>query len=114
MTPETKIKRAICQWLRLKHVFIFTHDSVGIYDPTRKRFRTNHDPFRKKGVSDVLGIWQGKFLAIEVKTPRTYATKEQKEFIEDVRANGGVAFIARSIEDVEAGLLAWIMRKDSE
>lgn len=100
MTPETAIKRQICSWLQLNGIFIFTHDSVGIYDPIKKKFRLNKDPFRLRGVSDLLGLYNGKFLAIEVKRPGTYPTKEQKEFIKKVNKLGGIAFVARSIDDV--------------
>lgn len=39
------------------------------------------------------------FTAVEVKTPRGKATTEQKAFIEHVRNAGGIAGIARSVDD---------------
>lgn len=104
LSREMGIKRVICSWLTLKGAFIFTHDSVGIWDPTRKVYRTNKDPYRLKGVADVLGIWAGKFLAIEVKVKGNYPTPEQKEFLANVNRLGGIGMIARSIEDVEREL----------
>lgn len=104
MTPETAIKRVICTWLKYQKCFCFVHDSVGIYDPTRKAYRTNKDPHRIKGVSDVLGIWKGKFLAIEVKVPGKYPTHEQRAFLDKVNKEGGIGFVARSLEDVIAQL----------
>lgn len=104
MTPEGRIKNAIFSWLKIHRALVFTHDSVGIYDPKINRFRMNMSPHRRKGVSDILGIWEKRFLAIEVKVPGKYATKEQKEFLADVEAHGGIAFVARSIDDVEARL----------
>jgi penicillin-binding protein-related factor A (putative recombinase) len=105
MTPETFIKRTICSWLKGRGAFIFVHDSVGIFDPIRRGFRKNYDPHRIKGVSDILGIWKGQFLAIEVKVAKKYPSKEQKEFIANVIEHGGVAFVARSVEDCEKELL---------
>jgi hypothetical protein len=58
-----------------------------------------------RGVSDVLGVLPGgRFLAIECKGPTGRPSPEQVEFIERVRAAGGVAFVARSLEDVKKGL----------
>lgn len=104
MTPEALIRNSICSWLSAKRALCFVHDSVGIYDPVRKCFRANNCRYRIKGVSDILGIWQGKFLAIEVKVKGKYATPEQKRFIEWVTEHGGIAFVARSIDDVKAVL----------
>lgn len=53
-----------------------------------------------KGGSDIIGISpDGRFLAIEVKTPKGRPTKEQMRFIEAVRNAGGIAGIARSPEE---------------
>lgn len=58
-----------------------------------------------KGVSDVLGILpDGRFLAIECKAATGNPSPEQIAFLEAIRARGGVAFVARSLEDVKAGL----------
>ena len=52
------------------------------------------------GSSDIIGISPtGKFLALEVKTSKGRATKEQLRFIEAVNNAGGKAGIARSVED---------------
>lgn len=49
------------------------------------------------GSSDLIGIAPGgRFLAVEIKTPKGKATPEQLRFIEAVRARGGIAGIARS------------------
>lgn len=53
-----------------------------------------------RGGSDIIGISpDGRFLAIEVKTPKGRPTKEQLRFIEAVRRAGGIAGIARSVDD---------------
>ena len=104
MTPEVALRRRICAWLRFHGALVWVHDSVGIWDPTKKTFRRNVDPYRRKGVSDILGIWKGKFVAIEVKIKGRYATKEQEEFIEDVNKSGGIGLIAYSLEMVQERL----------
>ena len=41
------------------------------------------------------------FLAIEVKTPKGRVRPEQQKFINCVKKAGGIAFVARSVEDVK-------------
>ena len=52
------------------------------------------------GVPDIIGVYQGRMLAIEVKTERGKLSPHQEKFIANINANGGLAFVARSIEDV--------------
>ena len=57
-----------------------------------------------KGLSDIIGMWKGKFFAIEVKDWKGEVSAEQQHFIEIVKRLGGIAFVARSLEDVYAHL----------
>lgn len=53
-----------------------------------------------KGGSDIIGIAPcGRFLAVEVKTARGRVTPEQTRFIEAVIQAGGIAGIARCVDD---------------
>jgi hypothetical protein len=52
------------------------------------------------GSSDLIGIAPcGRFLAVEVKTATGRVTKEQQTFIDAVCRAGGIAGIARSVDD---------------
>lgn len=53
------------------------------------------------GGSDLIGIYKptGQFLAVEVKSPKGKPSPAQLNFIEQVRAAGGIAGVARSPED---------------
>ncbi len=53
------------------------------------------------GSSDIIGIYEGRFIAIECKVGNAKLTKEQEIFIEAVKNQGGVAFVARSEDDVK-------------
>ena len=54
------------------------------------------------GISDIVGVLNdGRFLAIEVKRPKGKPTKAQQFFIDLVNEAGGLAFVARSLEEVE-------------
>ena len=51
---------------------------------------------------DMVGQQLAVFAAVEVKTPTGRPTPEQTTFLEHVAAAGGLAGIARSVEDAEA------------
>jgi hypothetical protein len=57
------------------------------------------------GCPDVLGqLTDGRVLAVETKRPSGELTPEQAAFLERVRSNGGVAVVARSVDDVMGAL----------
>ncbi len=100
---ETDTVRAILEWLALRRVFAWRNNTTGVYDPTRKCFRKFTG---MKGVSDILGVLPGgRLLAIEAKKKGGYPTPEQRAFIEAVNDAGGLAFVARSVDDVETRLI---------
>ncbi len=60
----------------------------------------------KTGTSDIISCQPGtgKLIAIEVKRQGYKPTKKQQRFIETIRNLGGIAFVARSVEDVKKEL----------
>ena len=78
----------------------------------------------KSGVSDILGLYQGRFLAIEVKRPSIskktgqfiYRTQEelvkkaspgQVSFVDQINKSGGCAFFADSLEVVKEQMILY-------
>ena len=53
-----------------------------------------------KGVADIIGCFRGRFLAIEVKNQKGKLSEYQEAFLENVRRSGGIAFVARNVQDV--------------
>lgn len=94
MTPEGLVKRAICDHLKARQIFFWINQAGKM--PGRK--------LAKVGITDILGIYKGKFLAIEVKSAKGSTTLDQIIFMREVRAAGGIAFVARSVLDVEREL----------
>jgi len=89
LTPETRLKKAIKQYLKAIGVFHFhALQGLGAY----------------KGIADIIGIYKKRFLAIEVKSPNGKLSKYQEIFLSQVRNNGGIAIVAYSIDDVIDGL----------
>lgn len=53
------------------------------------------------GSSDIIGIYRGRFVAIEVKTDSGRLSPDQEKFLQAVSENGGIAGIARGVEDIK-------------
>jgi hypothetical protein len=91
MTPEGNVLADIKQYLAARGIFFF-------------RFNTGRRggvSFGIKGAPDIVGILPGgRFLAIEVKGPGGKASIDQLQVLGDIAKNGGVAFVAFSIDDV--------------
>lgn len=51
--------------------------------------------------SDMIGKKVALFTCIEVKTQTGRLTKEQVNFLEAVKSAGGIAFVARSVDEAE-------------
>lgn len=82
---EKEITREIRAYLKIRGVFHW------------KVFQTLGSTV---GCPDILGIYKGKFLGIEVKTKSGKLSERQALFIEQINMEGGLAFVARSVDDV--------------
>ena len=56
------------------------------------------------GVSDIIGCYNGRMIAIELKAPKGVVSDAQQAFIDRINEAGGIAFVARSLDDVIEGL----------
>lgn len=101
---EKAIENQILSWLKIKKIFAFKVESVGVFDQKLGRYRMKHSVHKRNGISDIIGIFENRFLAIEVKALKGRLSDHQREFLEEVNENGGIGFVARSIEDVEQEL----------
>lgn len=94
---ESDIQKAILQLLLAKRIFVWRQNTGTVEVEDR------YVSFGARGTSDILGIYPGgRFLAIEVKRPKTgKLSPEQVTFLQKVRKNGGIAMVADSVADVE-------------
>lgn len=60
----------------------------------------------QKGVLDIAACLKGRFLAIDAKIGRDRLSPAQTKFCQAVERAGGIAFAAKSVEDVAARLKA--------
>ena len=72
-------------------------ESIGAY--TFKTIEAN-----KSGVADICACLNGKYIAVEVKKLGGVTSAIQKAHIDLVRAAGGIAFVAYSVDDVKSHL----------
>ena len=94
---ETDIQKSIIEVLEYHpQVAYFWRHNVGFIKRPGRAVR-----FGIPGQSDILGILKGgRFLAIEIKKPKKDREPEQVKFQDTVNQAGGLAFVARSIDDV--------------
>lgn len=91
-------------------------DLLGVHPKIALAWRQNTGGFRVddryiraafKGCSDILGMLVGgRFFAIEVKRQGELPTPDQIAFLLAVNRGGGLAFVARDLDDVVAKLAA--------
>lgn len=127
MITEKQIENDILTYLKSKRIFCWKAQVVGVFDPKKKVFRKSKNLHHINGVSDILGVYESRFMAIEVKRPyisqktlqikhRTQeeleklASDEQLIFLNEIKKNGGVAFMADSIDVVKEQLELWKIR----
>lgn len=66
-------------------------------------FKIHGGPMQMSGISDLIGVYKGRFYAIEVKTEdnKRGTTRLQEIFLEIINNCGGVGFVATSVEEVK-------------
>lgn len=100
-TSEQDIVNAILQYLQLNRCLVWRQNQGGMkasYNGKTRFVRFS----RVSGISDIIGMTaNGRFLALEVKKPGKKPEPHQQEFLERVRAHGGIAECVHSIEEVQ-------------
>jgi hypothetical protein len=56
------------------------------------------------GGADLIGVYRGLFVAIELKTPIGRQSKEQRQYQQLVERKGGVYVVIRSVDDARSWL----------
>lgn len=95
---EQDIQKGILDYLKLRHYVVFKHHSTGFGNREGKPV---YFKYGDKGIADIIGCApNGRFIAIEVKKKGNHPSEDQIKFLEKVRANRGIGFVAYSLEDV--------------
>ena len=95
MNPESKLMHRISAAICEKGCFVLRTNSGVYYDSQGNRITIGF-----KGLSDLVGFRpDGKFFALEIKTPTGRPSPEQIKFIDFCHSKGIPAGIARSVEE---------------
>lgn len=98
---EKAIENSILHWLSWKGYYAWKTKTTGTYDQKRGRF-LKPSPLYRTGISDIVGLFDnGRIFCIEVKSRKGKTQPNQDLFLSEIKKRGGLAFVARSIEDVE-------------
>lgn len=100
---ETEIQTAICDYLAYrKNIMFWRQNSSGSFFKGSDGSRQFRKPpkYAKNGVPDIIVVKEGKFIGLEVKTPKGRISEAQKLFKEQLEAVGGKYFTVSSIDDV--------------
>lgn len=64
-------------------------------------FMPNARAFGKIGVSDIIALKHGRYMAVETKLKAEAASPAQERFLQDIREHGGIGFVV-SFTNLEA------------
>ena len=94
MNKETVIMHQIMAVLSAKGCFVMRTNSGVYFDSQGNRITIGF-----KGLSDLVGFRpDGRFFALEIKTPTGRPSKEQIKFVEFCMTRGAIAGIVNSVE----------------
>jgi len=115
LLSETRIQQEIRLACSRGPVRLWRNNSGSLPDPRTGRYvqfgvgspgGSDLIGYRKVKITpDMVGTEIAVFAAVEVKTAKGRATEQQKAFIEHIRNAGGIAGIARSVDEAESILL---------
>ena len=91
MSQASKLTNEVINFIYCQGGYAWRAQSAGVYDRRIQSYRTAP----KKGVADVLGIFRGKFLAIEIKIGKDRLSDVQEGFLKNVEHAGGLTFVAK-------------------
>lgn len=94
---ESEVLKDCLQYLNLLPGCRAYRINTGAF-PSEYKGRKRFIRFGVPGMSDIIGIYKGRFLAVEVKRPGNKPTDIQKSFLEDVRRLGGIATWVDSLD----------------
>ena len=102
--PESAVLNACLQYLVILHIEAW-RSNTGAVKAKYKNGTDRFVRFGRPGSADIIGLLpNGRFLAVECKSDVGELSKQQHEFRRDIERNHGVYILARSIDDLAAGL----------
>ena len=98
MTAERDIQAAVRLALGSDAGLVLFRNSVGYDAGTRQRFGLC------PGSADLIGVCDGRFIGLEVKSKTGRLSPEQKRWAELIRSKGGFVAVVRSVDEALAAV----------
>lgn len=100
---EKDIQREICDWLASERYFFWRNNTIPVFSEGKFRALPKYTP---RGLPDIIILWQGKFVGLEVKRPDERGNNPatlaaQQKMAGEIRNAGGRYFIVHSREEAE-------------
>jgi len=100
ITPEGRIKAGCLRYLERRGFFVWNNPTGAVRIAPDRWVH-----FGRKGSPDIIGVLpDGRFLAVEVKSPHGRLSPEQSAFLEKVRRLGGMALVVRGWRELDGAL----------
>lgn len=94
-SPANDLTNKIINEFYLAGAFSWRAESAGVFDKQKGIYRTAP----KKGVADILAVYKGIFIAIEVKIGKDRLSPEQDGFLKNIQHAGGYSGIASTFDE---------------
>jgi len=100
---EKDIQREICDYLHDNGYFFWRSNNIPVFGMNNggKRTFRSLPKYTPRGLPDIICVFKGKFIALEVKRPGALLRPEQEEFGVRCVLNGGLYHVVRSLEEVK-------------
>jgi penicillin-binding protein-related factor A (putative recombinase) len=102
---EVEIQKQIMDYLDAHRIINWRNNNIPIPVVKQGRILRYRRFNGAKGAGDIFGFYNNKFFSIECKSRTGKVSEDQISFIAMVRSQGHIAFIARSLNDVDEHLL---------
>jgi len=101
---EVEIQKDIIDYLNAHKIINWRNNNIPVPIVKQNRILRYRRFNGARGAGDIFGFYKGKFFSIEVKSRTGKPSQDQLEFISMVRQQGHIAFIARSLDDIDNNL----------
>lgn len=94
-SPANALTDAVITYIKLKGGIAYRINNMGVYDAKLGKFRTSGT---KKGIPDIIGIQQGRFIGVEIKIGKDRQSDDQKLREQEIIKAGGYYYIAKEFD----------------
>lgn len=97
-SPANALTDAVIKYFKLNGGIAYRINTMGVFDKAKGTFRTSG---MKKGLPDVIGIYKGKFIGVEIKIGKDRQSEDQKDREQEIKSNGGLYYIAVEFDQIK-------------